>query len=333
MNTIIIYTLTILVLIHSYKFRGLYKTLIFFFGAILVGGYIENFASISGSYYYPKIEFILFYNECPFDICLGWFIISYCCGFFSHILIYNGQGSFPAWGIGSDLERRVDRQYIKMIIFRSAFAAYIAVNFDFFMDPVAVENEWWIWQTYNYYILGVPLTNYIGWFLIVFWFLFFYDLIINYFKDSKNLIISGVWVLGTLGVTQLTGFILNGFNRFLSDPMIRNGGFLYPEIQLTPEKTIGVLITLLLTAILASLIIFSSKAPNTTPEPRPSKRIWKILPSIIMLTFWATILIAAFLTSPLMVFIGFIFEIFFLGICVYIIINKNLNKVNIKGPE
>lgn len=315
-------------LIHSYKFRGVYKTLIFLFGAIVVSGFVENFASIFGGYYYPATELILFYYKCPFDVCLGWFIITYCCGYFSHILIGNGQGSFPAWGIGSNLERGIDKKFFKTTFFRSAFAAYIAVNFDFFMDPVAVENGWWIWETYSFYILGVPLINYFGWFFLVFWFLFFYDLVITHFKDSKKIIISGFWVLATLASTQLTGFILGIFSEILSSPMIRNGGTVYLDMQITPERTIGLLITLLLTIILIGLIMISSKAPNKFPKQKPSNVIWKILPSIIMLIFWADVLIVAFLTSPLMVFIGFTFDIFFLGICVYIIIKKNLNNSN-----
>ncbi len=38
MNIIITYSLAVLVAIHSLKFRGVYKTLLLFFGAVIAGG-------------------------------------------------------------------------------------------------------------------------------------------------------------------------------------------------------------------------------------------------------------------------------------------------------
>jgi uncharacterized membrane protein len=45
-------------------------------------------------------------------------------------------------------------------------AAVIAVVFDLFLDPVAVTAGYWVWlkETNIYY--GIPLLNFVGWFVL-----------------------------------------------------------------------------------------------------------------------------------------------------------------------
>ena len=107
LNLVLTYTLAVFVSIHAIKFRGAYKTLLLFFAAIIIGGGLENINSIFGGYYYPgsASNLIVFIGLCPFDIILGWYVIIYCCSYFSHILIGKGKGSLPIQGIGTNPEK------------------------------------------------------------------------------------------------------------------------------------------------------------------------------------------------------------------------------------
>ncbi len=163
-SIVVTYALSALVFIHSVKFRGWYKTLIFLFGAIIVSGTGENVNIIMGGYYYPGSVFMVYYYHAPLDICFGWFVILYCGEFFSHTIISNFNGSLASIGVGTEPEHGVDKWFLKTTIIRAAFAGLVAVSFDMFMDPVSVFNEWWIWKWYSVYFEGIPIFNYIGWF-------------------------------------------------------------------------------------------------------------------------------------------------------------------------
>jgi len=323
MNIIITYSLAVLVTIHSYKFRGTYKTLLLFLGAVIIGGGIENANATFGGYHYPGSEFTLFLGECPFDVILGWFVIIYCSSYFSHIIIGKGRGSRPAIGIGTNPKNGIDRTFIKDTFLRAALAGYIAVNLDFLVDPVAVENKWWIWEVDNIYIIGVPLGNYIGWFFLIFFTCFFYDYIITYctINDFKQYKTSAFWSLGTILVCLLTGGILSQLTILFGLDGIRTDDRVPINAAITPERVPGLIFTLLLVLITILLIMAVSFIPDKTPAQKSNNIIWWILPSIIMLIFWAMVMVVAFFTSALMVAIGFLFCIPYLVICIYLIVN------------
>lgn len=322
MNIVITYSLAIAVTIHSYKFRGLYKTLILFFGSWIIGGGIENVNSIFGGYYYPGSELTLFIGVCPFDVILGWYILIYCCSFFAHSLIGKGRGSLPIIGIGT-APIAIDKQFLKDTILRAALAGYIAIDIDFLIDPVAVENKWWIWQINNIYILGVPLGNYMGWWMLIFWGVFFHDLIMAYCSvNNKNeKFTSTVWSIGAITASLLTGLILEGFTIWWGMKGVRTEGMHTNALDstITPERTVGILWALIMILAAIGLIMASSFVKNKFPEPRPTQYIWRILPSIIMLIFWALVMVVAVLTGPIFVAIGVIFCVPLLVLCVYLI--------------
>ncbi|MHC4459549.1 MAG: carotenoid biosynthesis protein, partial [Planctomycetota bacterium] len=43
----------------------------------------------------------------------------------------------------------------------------IAVVLDLFIDPVAVQAGYWIWFVKGTIYYGIPLLNYVGWFLLI----------------------------------------------------------------------------------------------------------------------------------------------------------------------
>ena len=44
----------------------------------------------------------------------------------------------------------------------------IAVVLDLFIDPVAVAAGYWIWLVKGTVYYGIPLLNYVGWFVLMF---------------------------------------------------------------------------------------------------------------------------------------------------------------------
>ena len=46
--------------------------------------------------------------------------------------------------------------------------AVLAVVFDLFIDPVAVAAGYWVWFKPGRIYYGIPLLNYVGWFVLMF---------------------------------------------------------------------------------------------------------------------------------------------------------------------
>ena len=46
-------------------------------------------------------------------------------------------------------------------------AAVIAVSLDLFIDPVAVALGYWVWRVPGDVYFGIPLLNFIGWFVLM----------------------------------------------------------------------------------------------------------------------------------------------------------------------
>jgi len=322
------YILFIFVIIHCFKFRGIYKTLLLFFGAVIIGGGIENVNVIFGGYEYPAIDggtiLTIPIGKCPLDIIFGWFIIIYCCSYFSHSLIGKFRGSYHIMGVGTKPDA-INNLFLRDTILRAALSGFLAITLDFIIDPTAVANEWWIWRINNIYVLDVPLGNFLGWWSLIFWGVFFYDMIVTYgsVKQLKELKISGLWVVGTLLTALFTGLVLMATNAWWGMEGIRTdmGGqtsAFHPEI--TSERLEGIIGALVMVVVAIGAILLASQAPNKLPEPRPTQYLWKILPSLYMLSFWGFVFIMALLTSPQVAAAGVLFCITFLIACIYLIV-------------
>ena len=44
----------------------------------------------------------------------------------------------------------------------------IAVMVDLFIDPIAVANGYWVWYVEGHVYYGIPLLNFVGWFVLMF---------------------------------------------------------------------------------------------------------------------------------------------------------------------
>lgn len=151
---------------HARATLGLYPAMLFLCGSffltgleentwIFIGRYIHLLASVSpelasagGTYYFTRGFF--WWGEVPAYICLGWFFIAYGSVYVSCILL-------PGSGLWT----------------RAALGGFLAMNLDLWLDPVQVSEAWQSWKwvaSEPIKVLSIPLTNFVGWFLLIFLF-------------------------------------------------------------------------------------------------------------------------------------------------------------------
>lgn len=142
------------------KRYGTFKAGVFLAGAIVWTAIIENLSAIAGEYTYyhysnllaPQYPGYLFWvGEVPLWILLGWFVLA-----MSGFVIFH-EVLLP------------DRS----AVIQAAASGLLAVNVDLMLDPAASSNGLWVWLSGSFLYLGVPLINFLGWFLLI----FFYDII------------------------------------------------------------------------------------------------------------------------------------------------------------
>lgn len=153
--------------IAGFVFLGLKKrygwTVASFFllGSILWTTPLETLGISTGSYTYSSFVGTLFpgypgyfvwVGIVPLWIEMGWFIVSA-----SSFMIFHDA-----------LATR------SKTLIAALFAGLMAVDLDLMIDPIASSNRLWVWIGPSLSILGIPLYNYVGWFLMI----FFYDIII-----------------------------------------------------------------------------------------------------------------------------------------------------------
>ena len=56
----------------------------------------------------------------------------------------------------------------RLWLFVPLLTAGIAVVFDLFLDPIAVKAGYWVWFVEGTVYYGIPLLNYVGWFVLMF---------------------------------------------------------------------------------------------------------------------------------------------------------------------
>jgi putative membrane protein len=136
----------------SYRLHGI---LIFFAICLVIGNVFENLGVATGfpfgHYYFtdamgPKLFQV--------PILLG--------------LAYVGMG-YLSWTLGRVIVGNLRSPFVgARVIMLPLVAAFIVVAWDFANDPVwANINRLWVWQHGGAYF-GVPVTNFLGWYLVVY---------------------------------------------------------------------------------------------------------------------------------------------------------------------
>ena len=131
--------------------------LVFVITCFLVGVGVEvigvNTGLLFGNYSYGEALGIQF-KKVPLLIGINWFIIIYCSGISVHTLLMRIVNKMPA---GSNAGSPTLKALSVIVD-----GATLAVIFDWVMEPVAVDLNYWQWNGDG----SIPLFNYICWFLV-----------------------------------------------------------------------------------------------------------------------------------------------------------------------
>ncbi|MCK5031500.1 MAG: carotenoid biosynthesis protein, partial [Thermoplasmatales archaeon] len=143
--------------IYSYTKYGSKKTVMYFLPMILAALFIESAGVASGRYYYPG--YIVYLSAIgggvPLIIILAWSA--------NLFLLFN----MAKHAVSKVYQKRNFLQIFLISLITGCFA----VCLDLLEDPLAHYNNWWIWKEtlggVTFY--GVPLLNFMGWFVLIFY--------------------------------------------------------------------------------------------------------------------------------------------------------------------
>lgn len=138
------------VYVYSGRTRyGLKTTLLFLLGSLYWTLILENVGVLMNFFTYTSADrssspfYLLWTGLTPLWVSIGWFDIT-----------------FPTFMLLAEVLSR-SRLWTKAIM-----GGFIAVSLDLIIDPAATAFGLWRWTHPSLYFLGVPVTNYIGWFLL-----------------------------------------------------------------------------------------------------------------------------------------------------------------------
>lgn len=159
----------------SFVFTGLEESMWILLGRYqlqlqeLVGGenvahatFGESIKNVEGTYYFTRGFF--WFLETPVLACLGWFVVAYSCVYAAEILIPQRQYKWKA-----------------------TLGGLLAMNLDLWLDPVQTHEKWisWVWVSPDSInIFNIPLSNFIGWFLLIFLFALVFNRLPNMVKKD-----------------------------------------------------------------------------------------------------------------------------------------------------
>ncbi len=141
-------------LIGSFVFTGLEESMWILLGRFM-SGVTENGLgeTVYGTYWFTKGFF--WFLETPVSACVAWFVLAYSC------VLVAGK-VFPRMNL----------------MWRAMVGGLIAMGIDLWLDPVVTSPEMisWVWAKGDVLrFLGIPHTNFVGWFLLIFLFAIFWE--------------------------------------------------------------------------------------------------------------------------------------------------------------
>lgn len=197
--------LFILAVVHGTERYGKKNILIFFLITWVVSFSFENLSIATGFpfgfyHYSPSLGLL----TVPLIIIFAYFAIGYLSWVLSHIL--TGQYS-----------KKLEGKQIFIVPF---IAAFIMVMWDLSVDPISSTLQGlWVW-TYPGAYFGVPISNFFGWFLVVYLFFQIFALYLSKYDSVNAKIVSKLynkpyWIEATAvyGITGL-GTILSIFYQY-----------------------------------------------------------------------------------------------------------------------
>jgi uncharacterized membrane protein len=185
----------VILVYYSYKKYGTRLTIVYFLPIIIATLLIESAGVAGGRYYYPG--YILYLSvvggAVPVIIILAWSV---------NLFLFMNLGKYF-------ISKIYKKQNYFQIFFISLAAGLFGVCLDLLEDPIAHYNNWWVWETSlkGIKFFEVPILNFIGWFVLVFFMCFATLLIVrSRFSENRKVLLS----ISSLAVTGSLIFIVHG---------------------------------------------------------------------------------------------------------------------------
>lgn len=154
-----IITITIVwlsLVIYSLKKEGIRKTTRYFLPMMIAALFIEASAVANGRFRYPG--YLIYFNvlggSVPFIILIGWS---------SNLYLFLQMSK----SVVTKLYQKIN---IIQLLLISTFSGIFGICLDLLEDPLAHHNNWWIWteSTGGLTFFSVPFSNFMDWFIILF---------------------------------------------------------------------------------------------------------------------------------------------------------------------
>jgi hypothetical protein len=134
-------------IIGSFIFTGLQESMWILFGRFTGMSAMQGLGEqVYGTYWFTKGG--LWFFETPVAVCFGWFYVAYGC----------------VWMAGKVFPR-------SSLMIRAVTGGLLAMIIDLWQDPVMTSPEImnWVWAKGDFVrIFGIPQTNFVGWFMLIF---------------------------------------------------------------------------------------------------------------------------------------------------------------------
>ena len=142
-------TAFVLSIIHALRRWDKKEVFIFFTSCFLFAFLFEDMnIQLTNDYAYNKNAWLVFHHT-MLVIVFSWCAIAY-----SLVLTINSNLKFKNW---NPIEKGI-------------LAGFLALTIDLGIDATAFAYGLWFWS--EGYFFGVPITNFVGWFSAIFWFVF-----------------------------------------------------------------------------------------------------------------------------------------------------------------
>lgn len=184
--------------IYSYKKYGMKRTVMYFLPMIIAALFIESAGVASGRYYYPG--YIMYLSVVgggvPLTLILAWS---------AYLFLFLNMGKHVVLRIYQK------RNFLQIFLVSTA-AGFFAVCIDLLQDPLAHHNSWWIWKESlaeaKFY--GVPILNFVGWFVLIFYMTLATLLIErSRFSENRKVLLSLTSISITAGIIFVTHGLLS----------------------------------------------------------------------------------------------------------------------------
>jgi len=138
------------------KFKNFIKILILFLTPLIYENIGINIGGPFGIKYYYSSSFNPKFLGLPILVWIFWVIFIF--------IAYNLTNSIFINLFKKDYKNLLNKFFYFLVLI--LLDGFIVTTFDFFIDPIAVKYKLWRWENFKESYFGVPIGNFVGWYII-----------------------------------------------------------------------------------------------------------------------------------------------------------------------